>query len=150
MQFGIFTVGDVTTDPTTGKAPSGAERIRAMVTVALKAEEVSLDVFATGEHHNPPFVPSSPTTMLGYIAARTSRLLLSTATTLIPPNAPGKIAEDYAMLQHLADGRVDLMMGRGNTGPVYPWFGQDIRMGIALAYENYGPPHRAWRAGGVG
>ena len=65
MQFGVFTVGDVTPDPTTGRAVSEAERIRIMVTVALKAEEVGLDVFATGEHHNPPFVPSSPTTMLG-------------------------------------------------------------------------------------
>jgi hypothetical protein len=60
MQFGIFTVGDVTTDPTTGTTPSEAERIRATVTIAKKAEEVELDIFATGEHHNPPFVPSSP------------------------------------------------------------------------------------------
>ena len=127
MQFGIFSVGDVTTDPTTGRTPSEAERIKAMVQIALKAEEVGLDVFATGEHHNPPFVPLSPTTMLGCIAARTEKLILSTSTTLITTNDPVKIAEDYAMLQHLADGRVDLMMGRGNTGPVYPWFGQDIR-----------------------
>ena len=49
------------------------------------------------------------------------------------------------MLQHLADGRVDLMMGRGNTGPVYPWFGKDIRDGIALAVENYALLHRLWR-----
>jgi putative FMN-dependent luciferase-like monooxygenase len=49
------------------------------------------------------------------------------------------------MLQHLADGRVDLMMGRGNTGPVYPWFGQDIRDGIPLAIENYHLLHRLWR-----
>ena len=49
------------------------------------------------------------------------------------------------MLQHLADGRVDLMMGRGNTGPVYPWFGQDIRQGIPLAVENYALLHRLWR-----
>ena len=48
------------------------------------------------------------------------------------------------MLQHLADGRVDLMMGRGNTGPVYPWFGQDIRNGIELAIENYHLLHRLW------
>jgi putative FMN-dependent luciferase-like monooxygenase len=145
MQFGVFTVGDVTPDPTTGHAVSEAERIQIMVTVALKAEEVGLDVFATGEHHNPPFVPSSPTTMLGYIAAKTERLMLSTATTLITTNDPVKIAEDYAMLQHLAGGRVDLMMGRGNMGPVYPWFGQDIRNGIALAYENYALLHRLWR-----
>jgi putative FMN-dependent luciferase-like monooxygenase len=145
MQFGIFTVGDVTTDPTTGTAPSEHERIKAMVRIALKAEEVGLDVFATGEHHNPPFVPSSPTTMLGFIAAQTEKLVLSTSTTLITTNDPVKIAEDFAMLQHLADGRVDLMMGRGNTGPVYPWFGQDIRQGIPLAIENYALLRRLWR-----
>jgi putative FMN-dependent luciferase-like monooxygenase len=145
MQFGIFTVGDVTTDPTTGRTPTESERIKAMVAIALKAEEVGLDVFATGEHHNPPFVPSSPTTMLGYIAARTERLILSTSTTLITTNDPVKIAEDFAMLQHLADGRVDVMMGRGNTGPVYPWFGKDIRQGVDLALENYNLLHRLWR-----
>jgi putative FMN-dependent luciferase-like monooxygenase len=145
MQFGAFTVGDLTTDPTTRQTPSEFQRIKAMVTIARKAEEVGLDVFATGEHHNPPFVPSSPTTMLGYIAAQTERIILSTSTTLITTNDPVKIAEDFAMLQHLADGRVDLMLGRGNTGPVYPWFGQDIRQGIPLAIENYGLLRRLWR-----
>ena len=145
MEFGIFTVGDVTPDPTTGRTPTEAERIQAMVTIAKKAEEVGLDVFATGEHHNPPFVPSSPTTMLGFLAAQTSTLKLSTSTTLITTNDPVKIAEDYAMLQHLAGGRVDLMMGRGNTGPVYPWFGQDIREGVNLAVENYHLLRRLWR-----
>src|SRR5690349_22832038 len=145
MQFGVFSVGDVTPDPTTGREPSEADRIQAMLAVARKAEEVGLDVFATGEHHNPPFVPSSPTTLLGYLAGQTDRLLLSTATTLITTNDPVKIAEDYAMLQHLAGGRVDLMLGRGNTGPVYPWFGQDIRDGIALAVSNYALLRRLWR-----
>ncbi|MFB7125510.1 LLM class flavin-dependent oxidoreductase [Kitasatospora xanthocidica] len=145
MQFGIFSVGDVTTDPTTGRTPTEHERIKAMVAIARKAEEVGLDVFATGEHHNPPFVPSSPTTMLGYIAAQTDRIILSTSTTLITTNDPVKIAEDFAMLQHLAEGRVDVMMGRGNTGPVYPWFGQDIRQGIPLAIENYALLHQLWR-----
>src|SRR6185369_13789842 len=120
MQLGVFTVGDITPDPNTGLSVSEEERIRIMVRVAQKAEEIGLDVFAAGEHHNPPFVPSSPTTLLGFIAAKTDRLLLSTATTLITTNDPVKIAEDYAMLQHLAGGRVDLMLGRGNTGPVYP------------------------------
>ncbi|MEU3219704.1 LLM class flavin-dependent oxidoreductase [Streptomyces sp. NPDC006971] len=145
MEFGIFTVGDVTTDPTTGRTPSENERIKATLAIAQKAEEIGLDVFATGEHHNPPFVPSSPTTTLGYIAARTERIILSTSTTLITTNDPVKIAEDYATLQHLADGRVDLMMGRGNTGPVYPWFGKDIRQGIPLAIENYALLHKLWR-----
>ncbi|WP_182358420.1 LLM class flavin-dependent oxidoreductase [Tomitella gaofuii] len=145
MQFGIFTVGDVTADPTTGRTPTEHERIRATVAIAKKAEEVGLDVFATGEHHNPPFVPSSPTTTLAYIAASTERIMLSTSTTLITTNDPVKIAEDYATLQHLAGGRVDLMLGRGNQGMVYPWFGQDIRQGIPLAVENYNLLHRLWR-----
>lgn len=145
MQFGIFTVGDVTVDPTTGRVPTEAERIKATVTIAKKAEEVGLDVFATGEHHNPPFVPSSPTTLLGYIAAQTERIELTTSTTLITTNDPVKIAEDYSVLQHLADGRVDLMLGRGNTGPVYPWFGKDIRAALPLTVENYQLLRRLWR-----
>ncbi|WP_037582051.1 LLM class flavin-dependent oxidoreductase [Phaeacidiphilus oryzae] len=144
MQFGIFTVGDLVQDPVSGRKPTEQERIKAMAAMALKAEEVGLDVFATGEHHNPPFVPSSPTTLLGWIAARTENLILSTATTLITTNDPVKIAEDFAMLQHLADGRNDLMLGRGNTGPVYPWFGKDIRDGIPLAIENYALLRRLW------
>jgi putative FMN-dependent luciferase-like monooxygenase len=144
MQFGIFTVGDATTDPTTGDTPTDAERIKAILTIGKHAEDVGLDVFATGEHHNPPFVPSSPTTLLGYLAAQTSKIILSTATTLITTSDPVKIAEDFAMLQVIADGRVDLTLGRGNTGPVYPWFGQDIRQGIPLALENYALLRRLW------
>ncbi|MCD5347521.1 LLM class flavin-dependent oxidoreductase [Agromyces sp. S2-1-8] len=145
MQFGIFTVSDITQDPTTGRTPTEAERIQATVTIAKHAEEVGLDVFALGEHHNPPFWSSSPTTTLAYIAGQTSTLQLSTATTLITTNDPVKIAEDYAMLQHVSGGRADLMLGRGNTGPVYPWFGKDIRQGLPLAVENYELLHRLWR-----
>ncbi|UVY84985.1 LLM class flavin-dependent oxidoreductase [Brachybacterium sp. NBEC-018] len=145
MQFGIFTIADITPDPTTGRVPTEHERLELMVEEATLAEQVGLDVFALGEHHNPPFVTSSPTTTLAYIGAKTREIILSTATTLITTNDPVKIAEDYAMLQHLTDGRVDLVMGRGNTGPVYPWFGQDIRKGIELAVENYELLHRLWR-----
>ena len=71
MQFGVFSVSDLTTDPTNGRTPTESERIKAIVAIARKAEEVGLDVFALGEHHNPPFFSSSPTTTLAYIAART-------------------------------------------------------------------------------
>ena len=145
MQFGIFTVGDIAPDPTTGYTQSEAERIQNMVRIAQRADEVGLDVFALGEHHNPPFVPSSPTTLLAHIAALTKQIMLSTSVTLMTTNDPVKVAEDYAMLQHVAKGRLDLMVGRGNTVPVYPWFGKDIRQGVALALENYNLLHRLWR-----
>ena len=144
MQFGVFTVSDITPDPHTGRAPDDTERVRNILAIAEHADQVGLDVFATGEHHNPPFVASSPTTMLGYLAARTRQIQLSTATTLITTNDPVRLAEEYAMLQVISDGRMDLMLGRGNTGPVYPWFGQDIRQGIPLAIENYALLRRLW------
>ena len=146
MQFGIFSVGDVTPDPVNGGVPSEHERIKAMVRIAEKAEEVGLDVFAAGEHHNPPFAaPPNPPVLLAHLAAKTEKIILSTATTLITTNDPVRLAEDYAYAQHLADGRLDLMLGRGNTGPVYPWFGKDIRDGIELAVENYSLLHKLWR-----
>src|ERR1700727_1405798 len=150
MQFGIFSVSDITRDPVSGQTPSEAERIDGIVQIAQKADEVGLDVFAIGEHHNPPFFSSAPTTLLAAIAATTKRLIMSTATTLITTNDPVRIAEEYAMLQHLAKGRVDLMLGRGNTAPVYPWFGQDIRQSLPLALENYNLLHRLWREDVVG
>ena len=145
MQLGVFTIGDVTRDPTTGRTPTENERIKATVAMARKAEELGMDVFATGQHHNPPFVaPANPPVLMAAVAAQTERIQLSTATTLITTTDPVRIAEDYAYVQHLADGRVDLTMGRGNTGPVYPWFGKDIRQGIPLAIENYALLRRLW------
>ena len=146
MQFGIFTIGDVTPDPHTGRAPSEHQRITDTVKIAQHAEQAGFEVFATGQHHNPPFVaPGNPPVLLAYLAAQTEKLILSTATTLITTMDPVRLAEDYAYLQHLSDGRMDLAMGRGNTGPVYPSFGKDIRQGIPLAVENYNLLYRLWR-----
>lgn len=144
MEFGIFSVGDLHPDALTGRVQTEHERISGVARLAKHAEDAGFDVYAMGEHHNPPFIPSSPTTLLAYAAAKTERITLSTSTTLITTNDPVKIAEDYATLQHLSNGRVDLMLGRGNTAEVYPWFGKDIRQGIPLAIENYGLLRRLW------
>jgi putative FMN-dependent luciferase-like monooxygenase len=145
MQIGIFSVGENYADPLTRKTPSESERIKAIVTAAIHADQAGLDVFAIGEHHNPPYVPSAPSTLLAYVAARTRNIILSTSTTLITTNDPVKIAEEFATLQHLAGDRVDLMMGRGNTPAVYPWFGMDISHAEAIGAENYALLRRLWR-----
>jgi len=99
LQFGIFSVSDITPDPTTGRTPTEAERIKAVLTIAQKAEEVGLGVFALGEHHNPPFFSSSPTTTLAWIAAQTSTLQLSTATrwagSTPTPRAPSSTSRQH-------------------------------------------------------
>src|ERR1041384_5938618 len=82
MQFGVFSVSDITRDPVWGETPSEAERLDAIVRIAQKTEEVGLDVFAIGEHHNPPFFSSSPTTLLSFITATTERLGVLAGATL--------------------------------------------------------------------
>jgi putative FMN-dependent luciferase-like monooxygenase len=146
MEIGIFGVGQLARDPVSGAMPTENGLIHELVRRAVHAEQAGLDVFAIGEHHNPPFISSADSTLLAYIAARTNRLTLSTSTTLITTNDPVRIAEEFATLQHLANGRVDLMLGRGNTAEVYPWFGQNIRDGIPLAIEKYALLRQLWDA----
>ena len=119
MQIG-YSASATSPDPTTGRTPTENERIQAPLTIAKHVEEIGLDVFALGEHHNPPFWSSSPTTTLAYIAAQTSTHQLSTATTLITTNDPVKLAEDFAMLQHVSDGRVDLISAAATPAPCTP------------------------------
>ena len=144
MEFGIFGVGDIGTDVLTGHTPTEHERFKGLVRIAEHAEQAGFDVFALGEHHNQGFLSSSPVTVLSHIAARTTTITLSTSVTLITTNDPVRIAEEYATLQHLSDGRTDLMLGRGNTAAVYPWFGQRVEDGIDLAVENYALLRRLW------
>ena len=135
MQFGIFSVSDITRNPITGTTPSEAERIDDIVRIARRADEVGLDVVAIGEHQNRPLFSSLPTTILARIAARTQRIIVSTSTTLITTNDPVRIAEEYAMLQHVCQGAHGPDTGRGNTVPVYPWFGQDIHNGVPWRWK---------------
>ncbi|MGI5506984.1 LLM class flavin-dependent oxidoreductase [Lentzea sp. CA-135723] len=129
MQIGVFTAGE--------QDPAG------MVALALKADEVGFDVFAVGEHHNPPYSSSCPATLLAHIAARTT-IALSTATTLITTNDPARLAAEYRTLDLLAPGRTDLVLGRGNTAKVFGWFGQEIEYGLPLTIENYARLSALW------
>ncbi|MCI4061375.1 LLM class flavin-dependent oxidoreductase [Micromonospora sp. R77] len=144
MQIGVYSIGDRTPDPVTGRMPTENERIHHMARIAEHAEAAGFDVFAVGEHHHPPYAVSAPAVLLGYLAARTSRLLLSTATALVTTNDPVRVAEDYATVQHLCEGRLDLMLGRGIFGPVYPWFGRNADDSHRLAAENYRLLRRLW------
>ena len=95
MQFGIFTIGDVTPNPVTGDVPSEHERIKNTVEIAKKAEAEGLDVFATGQHHNPPFIaPANPPILLANLAAQTETLQLSTATTLITRSEERRVGKE--------------------------------------------------------
>ena len=140
MQFGVFSVSDIARDPLTGKMPSESERIDAIQQIARTTEEVGLDVFAIGDHHSQPFYSMSPALILAAVAAQTSKIILSTSI-LVTTTDPVHIAEEYALLQHLSKGRVDLMLGRGDAARLTEL--EDARA-QDLAIENYRLLHELW------
>ncbi|WP_214410836.1 LLM class flavin-dependent oxidoreductase [Sphaerisporangium fuscum] len=93
---------------------STTERFREVVAGAVLAEELGFDGFGVGERHERPFISSSPPVVLSHIAARTSRIRLFTAVTTLSLLDPVRAYEDYATLDHLSGGRLELIIGKGN------------------------------------
>lgn len=94
-----MSVGDVVANPATQVGVTAQERMLGVARIAAHAEEAGFDVYAMGEHHNPPFMSSAVATLLGFIAARTHQIKLSTSVTLMTINDPVRIAEELATLQ---------------------------------------------------
>jgi alkanesulfonate monooxygenase SsuD/methylene tetrahydromethanopterin reductase-like flavin-dependent oxidoreductase (luciferase family) len=101
-------------DPVTGVRKSTQERFREVLDNAVLAEELGFDGFGVGERHERPFISSSPTVVLSHIAALTRRIRLFTAVTTLSLLDPVRAYEDYATLDHLSGGRLDLIIGKGN------------------------------------
>ncbi|MFI5880976.1 LLM class flavin-dependent oxidoreductase [Streptomyces sp. NPDC051554] len=114
MKFLAITLIVHRPDPTTGVQKSTHERFREVLDNALLAEELGFDGFGVGERHERPFISSSPTVVLSHIAALTRRIRLFTAVTTLSLLDPVRAYEDYATLDHLSGGRLDLIIGKGN------------------------------------
>ncbi|GAA3454196.1 LLM class flavin-dependent oxidoreductase [Dactylosporangium matsuzakiense] len=96
------------------RTKSPRDRLREVVDNAVFAEEAGFDGFGVGERHEAPFISSSPPVVLSHIAARTSRIRLFTAVTTLSLLDPVRAYEDYATLDNLSDGRLELIVGKGN------------------------------------
>ncbi|TXC99466.1 LLM class flavin-dependent oxidoreductase [Streptomyces sp. ISID311] len=114
MKFLAITLIVHAPDPVTGVQKSTNERFREVIDNALLAEELGFDGFGVGERHERPFISSSPPVVLSHIAALTSRIRLFTAVTTLSLLDPVRAYEDYATLDHLSGGRLDLITGKGN------------------------------------
>jgi alkanesulfonate monooxygenase SsuD/methylene tetrahydromethanopterin reductase-like flavin-dependent oxidoreductase (luciferase family) len=101
-------------DPVTGVRKSTADRFREVIDNALLAEELGFDGYGVGERHERPFISSSPPVVLSHVAALTSRIRLFTAVTTLSLLDPVRAYEDYATLDHLSRGRLELIIGKGN------------------------------------
>ena len=132
-------------DPVTGVQVSTTERFRQVVDAAVLAEELGFDGFGVGERHERPFLSSAPTVVLSHIAAKTSRIKLFTAVTTLSLLDPVRAYEDYATLDHLSGGRLELIIGKGNGSAQRELFDvtpEDQWERNAEAYELF---RRIWR-----
>ena len=114
MKFLLLTLIAHHPDAVTGEKKGPADRLRDVVEAAVLAEELGFDGFAVGERHEDPFISSSPPVVLSNIAARTSRIGLFTGVTTLSLLDPVRAFEDYSTLDNLSDGRLELIIGKGN------------------------------------
>lgn len=114
MKFLAITLIVHRPDPLTGVHKPTHDRFREVLDNALLAEDLGFDGFGVGERHERPFISSSPTVVLSHIAALTRRIRLFTAVTTLSLLDPVRAYEDYATLDHLAKGRLELIIGKGN------------------------------------
>ncbi|MFI6870812.1 LLM class flavin-dependent oxidoreductase [Nocardia sp. NPDC050406] len=114
MKFLLLTLITHQPDPVTGQVESPRERLRRVVDSAHLAEELGYDGFAVGERHEDPFISSAPPVVLSHIAAVTTRLALFTGVTTLSLLDPVRAFEDYATLDNLSGGRLELIIGKGN------------------------------------
>ena len=125
MELGIYSFGE--TNPRTANDPKVvAQRVQDLLEEIELADQVGLDVFGVGEHHRPDFVVSSPAVILAAAAARTSRIRLTSAVTVLSSDDPVRVFQDFATLDLISNGRAEIMAGRGSFIESYPLFGQDL------------------------
>lgn len=127
MELGICTFVDNLPDPVTGKMISAYQRMQDLLEEVELTEQVGLDVFAIGEHHRIEYLVSSPAVVLAAAAARTKRLKLSSAVTVLSSDDPVRVFQDFATLDLLSGGRAEIMAGRGSFIESFPLFGYDLK-----------------------
>jgi probable LLM family oxidoreductase len=126
LEFGLDTFGDVTRDAAGHMLPH-AQVIRNVVDEAVLADEFGLDFIGLGEHHRADFAISSPETVLSAIAARTRRIHLGSAVTVLSSDDPIRVFQRFATLDALSNGRAEVILGRGSFTESFPLFGFDLR-----------------------
>lgn len=122
MEIGLYTFADVAA----GHPELAGQRLRNLVEEMELADQVGLDIFAVGEHHRADYAVSSPAVALAAGAARTKRIRLSSAVTVLSSDDPVRVFQQYSTVDGLSNGRAEIMAGRGSFIESYPLFGYDL------------------------
>ena len=122
----MYTFGDVHPDPVSGEVTSPGQRIRDVLERIRLVEEVGLDYVGIGEHHRPDYAISSPSTVIAAALAQTSRITVGSAVTVLSTEDPVRVYQQFATMDLLSQGRVELLAGRGSFIESYPLFGASL------------------------
>jgi probable LLM family oxidoreductase len=106
-----------------GLPVSPSERLRRLVEQIEYADQIGLDVFGIGEHHRREFLDSAPAVILAAAAARTQRIRLNSAVTVLSAADPVRVFQEFATLDLLSQGRAEMVVGRGSSIEAFPLFG---------------------------
>jgi probable LLM family oxidoreductase len=125
IELGLDTFGDVTVGPD-GALRTQAETLRNVMDEAILADEVGVDCFGVGEHHRADFAISAPEVVMAAIAARTRRLIVGSAVTVLSTDDPVRVFQRFSTIHAISKGRVEIILGRGSFTESYPLFGFDM------------------------
>jgi probable LLM family oxidoreductase len=120
MELGVYTFGDV------GPGISPQRRLTQLIEEIELADQVGLDVFGVGEHHRDDYVVSAPAVVLAAGAAKTERIRLTSAVSVLSSDDPIRVYQQFATLDLLSGGRAEIMAGRGSFIESFPLFGYDL------------------------
>ena len=134
LELGLYTFVE-NTPGTGGSVRAPAERMANLLEEAALADELGLEVFGIGEHHRDDYLVSTPAVVLAAIAARTKRIRLTSAVSVLSSDDPVRVFQEFAMLDLLSNGRAEIMAGRGSFIESFPLFGYDLRDYDALFSE---------------
>ena len=134
LEFGLDTFGDVTRGAD-GAPVSHAQAIRNVIDEAVLADELGVDFIGLGEHHRADFAISAPEVVLAAIAARTKRIRLGSAVTVLSSDDPIRVFQRFSTLDAASNGRAEVILGRGSFTESFPLFGFDLRQYEALFEE---------------
>ncbi|NEW07714.1 LLM class flavin-dependent oxidoreductase [Paenibacillus sp. SYP-B3998] len=144
MKFALFSLMMNIPNAVTGETLTVQQKFQNILNQAILAEELGFEAYGIGERHGAPFLSSSPPVVLTAIAARTSRIRLLTTVTVLSVLDPVRVAEDYATLDHLSGGRLELIIGKGNDPRHYPLFGITEEEQWDSLAERYALLKRLW------
>lgn len=149
MKFSVLSLIGHAPHPLTGELPTAADRFHEVIETAVAAERLGFDAYAVGERHAGPFLSSSPGVVLGALAARTSSIRLLTGVTVVAILDPVRVAEDFATLDQISRGRIELVVGKGAEAGHFDLFGLDEERQWDLQKEKYELLRRLWAEEGV-